>query len=219
VHKHGISGEAGPDCEKSQGTAGNPTRVRRASRNHRDADNDEGQLIRNFEPLPARGVSVERESRSRSDHSCRGHDAQRGCRSGDCRPSPKEQKHRDQQERHTSQKPWPPGRCVDAPELTFKPGRLAIDDKRNLPVGTIDPSGRARTRLSCQVTLLPDERRCQPTAWRGRRVVSPAPPAVGADAFTSTPPGVNRTNGSRRYPRMIVVWPGARLRRTARSLS
>jgi hypothetical protein len=81
------------------------------------------------------------------------------------------------------------------------------------------PPGRARTRLSCHVTLGPDERRCQPTAWRDRRVTSPAPPAVGADTFTSTPPGVTRANGSRRYPRMIAVWPGATVRRTARSLS
>jgi hypothetical protein len=64
MYKHGIFGEPGPYSEESQGAAGNPARVRRDSRNHRDADNGEGQLICNFEPLPARGVSVECESRA-----------------------------------------------------------------------------------------------------------------------------------------------------------
>jgi hypothetical protein len=142
VHKHGIRGEPDPYAEEPQRAPGDPARDWRASRNHRDPDEYERQLTSNLEPLAARRVGVDRESRSRGDRSCGGTDAQGGRRKGDRRPSPKEQKQRDQHKGYAYEDPGPPGRCVDAPELAFKRGSSSIDDERNHPVGTIDPTGQ-----------------------------------------------------------------------------
>jgi hypothetical protein len=219
VHKHGIRGEPDPYAEEPQRAPGDPARDWRASRNHRDPDEYERQLTSNLEPLAARRVGVDRESRSRRDRSCGGTDAQGGRRKGtvDLR-----QKNRSSE---TGTKGTPMRSQGHQAGAWTRQSSLSSEVLRPSTMSGIIqwarsiPPGGARTQLSCHVTLRPDERRCQPTAWRDRRVTSPAPPAVGADAFTSTPPGVTRANGSPRYPRMIAVWPGATVRRTARSLS